>query len=105
MECIRLLHPNKYNRKQREFTRPAFRNVDGGLSVVSWDRIQDTGNSVADHIRRYYQCFPNVAGEPPIFWKFDTDILPPGHAVQQVTSDSGDICHHDVKGLDDLTTV
>jgi hypothetical protein len=58
---------------------------------------------VADHVRKYYQCYPRIVGEPPIFWKFDTDILPAGHVVQQATSDSGDKCHHDVRGLDDAT--
>jgi len=102
MECIRLLHANKYNKKQHKFTRPAFRNIAGGLSVIEWDCIRQSGKSVADHVRQYYQCYPGIVGEPPIFWKFDTSVtLPAGHVVQQVTSDSGDICHHDVKGLDD----
>ena len=35
--------------------------------------------------------------------EIETNTLPTGHVVKQVTSDSGDECHHDITGLDDAT--
>ena len=105
MECIRILHPHKYNERERKFTRPAFRNSpeDGTLSLVDYNCIQGHGRSVADHIRVHYAKYPGVAWNPPIFWKFDTATeFPPGHTIEPDDT-GGDDCHQLIKGLDDET--
>jgi len=41
-----------------------------------------------------------VVGEPPLFWRFNTAVLPDPHLIEQDGSD-GDDCHHLIKGIDD----
>src|SRR6266446_4826937 len=103
MECIRLLHPRRYNERERRFTSFAFRNSDsdGTLSIIDWACIQATGRSVGEHIRHHYGKYQNVVWEPPIFWKFDTAAILP---VGQIKPDNsgGDDCHRVVEGVADL---
>jgi|GraSoi_2013_60cm_1033757.scaffolds.fasta_scaffold86803_1 hypothetical protein len=104
MECIRLLHPRRYNERERRFTSFAFRNSDsdGTLSIIDWACIQATGRSVGEHIRHHYGKYQNVVWEPPIFWKFDTAAILP---VGQIKPDNsgGDDCHRVVEGVADQT--
>jgi hypothetical protein len=78
----------------------AFRNSsnDGGISVISSPCVIELTGNVCDHIRRYY---PTVGGHPIIFWEFEENILPEGYSLEKETSDSGDVCHHNIKGVSD----
>jgi hypothetical protein len=102
MECVRILNPSKYNPEQGQFTRFAFKNTGGGLSVVAWDCVQATGDSICSHLRKHYKRFPGVLREPPVYWRFDTAIAfsKAPHTLEQDASD-GDDCHYLVKGIDD----
>jgi hypothetical protein len=102
MECVRILNPNKYNPEQGQFTRFAFRNTGGGLSVIAWDCIRDTGDAVCAHLRKHYRRFPGVVGETPVYWRFDTAAAFSGapHTIEPDNS-GGDDCHRLVKGIDD----
>ena len=53
---------------------------------------------MCEHIRVYYK---NVAKEPPIFWEFDSDIIPQEANIKQKKSRSGDKCHHNIINLSD----
>ena len=101
MRVIRLLHPNKYNKKQGKFTRAAFRNSkdDGCLSVVGAECIDAGGRSICAHIREFYQ-YPGVVGEPPVFWEFESDLLPAPHRLEPISIKEGD-CHLNVAGVSD----
>jgi hypothetical protein len=56
-------------------------------------RARLSGASICEHIRKYY---PNVGGEPPVFWIFDEAILPHGARLVQKRSDTGDDCHFNI---------
>lgn len=45
---------------------------------------------------RYY--YPEVTGDPPLYWVLDTAPLP-AHELRQSTTERGDTCHHDILGL------
>jgi len=103
MEYLRILNPDKYNVEQGQFTRFAFKNTGGGLSVVAWDCIQATGVTVCAHLRKHFKRYRNVMGDPPVFWRFDiaTTFSAAPHTVESDET-NGD-CHHLVKGIDDET--
>jgi hypothetical protein len=56
------------------------------------------GRTICEHIWRFYS---HVADDPPIFWRFISDILPEGCSLVQENSDRGDECHHNIIGLSD----
>lgn len=100
MECIHLIHPSKYNGNEDRWFRTAFRNNAGSLSIIGCECMAVGGTTACEHIRKYdYKQFTAVVGEPPIFWKFDTDILPAGGRLRQ--QGRRDPCHYIVEGLDD----
>lgn len=100
MEAIRLLHRRHYDYRRRRFTSVAFKNTgeDPGISIIDYECILNTSNSICSHIREYYQ---RTAGEPPIYWRFNTEILPAEIELEQEDSLSGDKCHYNIKGLHD----
>ncbi len=98
MEYIRLLHPRDFDRRRNRFTSLALRNLQGSLSVIDPDCVEGTGAGLCDHIRRYY---PGITGEPPIFWRFDSSVLPVSHRVETQPSTSGDDCHRNIHGVTD----
>jgi len=55
----------------------------------------DTSHSICAHIRRFY---PGITYEPPIFWEFDSSILP-GASLEREPSTTGDLCHHNIRGF------
>lgn len=67
---------------------------DGKLSIISKDCVISSGKSICEHIRTYYQSF-----DPPMYWEFDEKILPTDCSIEQKTSRSGDVCHHNVLNL------
>jgi hypothetical protein len=92
MEYVRLLHPKHFDCQRGEFKSLAFKVYDDGASVIQLGCV--LGNaSICEHIRKYY---PNVGGEPPIFWIFDEGLLPEGSRLVQKQSDSGDCCHFNI---------
>src|ERR1017187_3724608 len=99
MECVHIIHRDKYNKKEERFYRTAFKNNLGSLSIIGTDCVRASHLEICAHIRGHYKQFPKVLSEPPIFWKFDTDKLPPGGSLRQ--SGHRDPCHYVVEGLED----
>ena len=97
MEYIRLLHPRNFDPYTNKFTSVAFRDGNGGASVIRRDCVDATGASLCQHVGRFY---PNVGGEPPVFWIFEETRLPPDHRITPKRSRSGDDCHHDITAND-----
>lgn len=91
MEYVRLLHPKHFDCQRGEFKSLAFKVYDDGASVIHLGCV--TGVTICQHIRKYY---PNVGGEPPVFWIFDKAILPKECRLVQKQSDSGDDCHYNI---------
>ena len=98
MECVHIIHRDKYNGTADQWFRTAFRNNRGSLSILSTDCIADHGRSICGHIREFYGQWRRIVSEPPIFWRFDTAILPQGGRLAQ---EGDDICHQVVEGLSD----
>ena len=44
----------------------------------------------------YEQRIPE---DPPIYWQFEEEILPAKCRIEQVTTASGDECHHNIYDL------
>ena len=96
MEIIRLLHILHYDVRKKRFTSPAFRNSSNGISIIDEQCIRDLGSATCEHIINYYS---SIASEPPIFWRFSTDILPTPHSIVSEVSTTGDVCHYNIQGL------
>jgi hypothetical protein len=91
MEYVRLLHPKHFDCQRGEFKSLAFKVYDDGASVIQLACV--AGASICQHIRKYY---PDVGGDPPVFWIFDEAILPKDCRLAQKRSDSGDDCHFNI---------
>jgi hypothetical protein len=100
MDAIRLLHRRHYDYRRRRFTSVAFKNSgeNPGISIIDCDCILNNSNSICSHIRKFYQ---RTAGEPPIYWRFNTELLPNKIELEQENSASGDECHYNIRGLSD----
>lgn len=100
MDAIRLLHRRHYDYRRKRFTSVAFKNTgeNPGISIIDCGCILNSNGSICSHIREYYQ---KTAGEPPIYWRFNTEILPPDIELVQEDSPSGDRCHYNIRGLTD----
>ena len=100
MEVIRILNALRYDRRKQRFTSLAFKPFGKplGVSVIDTACIQDIGNTPCSHIRQYYG---KIASEPPIFWKFNTAILPDQCVIEQEDSLTGDVCHYNIHGLNE----
>ena len=100
MELIRLLNAKHYDPQRGKFTSLAFKNsTGGGVSVVCAECVSKADVPICDHIAAYYP--ERVTGKPPIFWKFAVGILPEGWAIEQQTSESGDVCHYNIVNVSD----
>lgn len=99
MECIHLVHPRKYNVKEKKWTRAAFRNNKGSLSIIGCNCVEDSGLSLCEHIRKFYGAFTGIASDPPVFWQFDTEHLPHGGNISP--DGAPERCHFIVNGLND----
>src|SRR5271165_6183224 len=101
MELVLFVHFRHWDRNRGRFRSEAFHNSsDGsGISVVEHDWIlRGPFGCVCNHAHGFY---PTVSSEPPIFWRFDESILPSGYCLKQERSDSGDDCHHNIRGVSD----
>ena len=98
MEVLRILNALRYDRRKQRFNSLAFKpfGKPPGISVIDTACIQDMGNTPCSHIRQYYD---RIAGAPPIFWKFHTDLLPDQCVIEQEDSLTGDVCHYNIHGL------
>jgi hypothetical protein len=62
--------------------------------------IDGSGATICEHVRKYFSGYPGIVGEPPIFWKFKSDIFPQGHHLVASAGKPGD-CHYNVEGVPD----
>jgi hypothetical protein len=97
MRYIHLVHLKHYDRHTGRFNSLAFKgSSDGsGASIILEQCGVDDSGSICAHIQRYYA---GVGGEPPVFWRFDDSALDADCRIEQVDSERGDRCHHEVKG-------
>jgi hypothetical protein len=93
MEYVRLLHPRHFDRQHGEFKSLAFKVYDDGASVVQLACVVAAGSNICPHVRKFY---PDVGGDPPVFWIFDEAILPKDCRLVQKRSDTGDDCHFNI---------
>jgi hypothetical protein len=98
MELVLLLHIANYAERDNRFHSQSFESAsDGsGVSVIDRGCIDKTNRSVCEHARLYYSA---VSSDPPVFWQFDSAILPAGVQLVEEVSESGDDCHINIKGL------
>jgi len=52
--------------------------------------------TICSHIRTFYAT---VTGEPIVYWPFDSSILGTKAILEKRESNTGDICHYDIKNL------
>ena len=100
MDAIRVLHKSHYDPHRNRFISLAFKNTgaDPGISIVSAECILWSQRPICGHIRQYYG---SLTSDPPIFWRFSTDVLPDHHLLEQEESSTGDVCHYNIKGITD----
>ena len=98
MELVLLLHISQYDEQLSRFRSTCFENSGDGTGVSTFvqECAEAASGSVCRHARAFYG---RVAGEPPIFWRFDSAILPDGHSLDTQPSDTGDDCHRNIEGL------
>ena len=102
MEYVRYIHRKHFDPhpSQNRFKSLAFRDTDGsGVSVVQCVCVDGSGRTVCAHAKHFYS--PTITDDPPVFWQFDDAILPQGSVLEQKTSKSGDVCHHNIKNAKD----
>ena len=99
MQFVRVIHPRHFDKNLKRFQSLAFKpSTSGGISVFCHKCAIETSGEICKHIEKYYA---EISGTPSIFWLFDTCILPVNHSIDQSPSNTGDDCHHDIKGLTD----
>ena len=57
---------------------------------------ENYGTAICRHIRAFYSV---AAGEPIVYWPFDSSILGAGAILVKRQGDTGDICHYDIEKL------
>ena len=99
MEVVRLIRISEWIEKEQRFGSPGFSvsNSDGGISVIKCSCVAERNAPICKHIRDFYQ--KSTTGDPPVYWKFDTDIIPESIELKQKTTDSGDVCHFNITGI------
>ena len=107
MELVRWLHRDRFDPRKNRFTRVAFRNSgnDGGISVSECACIHRLssarGNEICEHARtRYLDRGSRTVSDPPIYWRFDTSILPRSSVVT-LDPTNDDPCHSNITGISD----
>ena len=96
-QLVRIIHQRHFDRNLGRFQSLAFKpSSNGGISVFCARCAVETTGSACQHIQRFY---PEVSGEPPIFWTFNTSILPDEHIIEETLSDTNDSCHRDIKNI------
>jgi hypothetical protein len=96
MQAIRIFHIRHYDRHRKRFRSQAFTRFGNGISIIDEECILASGRTVCEHIKFYY---PTTASEPPIFWRFSTDLLPAPYRIVPEISTAGDKCHYDIQEL------
>lgn len=98
MQLVRIIHQRHFDPHLGRFQSLAFRpsSQNAGISTFTADCAMDVSGAICAHIAGYY---PNVSGDPPIFWQFDSGILPAHHLLDATPSDTGDVCHRDILKL------
>src|ERR1700733_12344486 len=98
MEGVHLIHPDDYNPDDDRFFTTAFENNQGSLSFDSTKCIAEQPTTICDHIAKYFPQprFRKVVGEPPVFWRFQTDQLPPSAKIKP--SRGRNPCHYIAEG-------
>jgi hypothetical protein len=79
-----------------KFANVAFKNLDGGISVIDDECVTESGTELCTHLIEFY----SVLDAPPhIMWRFDSSIL--GSQVTLIPEESvtGDKCHFNIVGL------
>jgi hypothetical protein len=66
------------------------------MSVVQLECVTQRSSVICRHAREFYK---NETGEPPIFWIFDSEILPPEKKFAQRSYENNDPCHYDVDNV------
>lgn len=101
MAYIRLLNFSlHYSKELGRFKSPAFENTGKppGISVIDLDCANHSSGNACQHCARYYAA---VAGLPIIFWTIPDQIVEDGCHLEQETTESGDVCHYNIRGLSD----
>lgn len=100
MEYVRLFHPNHFDSRLGRFKSSAFKNSSngGGASIFELDCGIKISGDVCSHIKRFY---PNVGGDPAVYWVFEADELPQGSSLEAAPSNTGDLCHRNIKNVSD----
>ena len=99
MAYIRLLNFSlHYSKELRRFKSPAFANTGNppGISVIDLDCANHTSSGICPHCSKFYAA---VAGTPVIFWEVPNELLENGCRLEQETTESGDVCHYNIRGL------
>lgn len=100
MKFVRILNLRHYDPRKKRFVSLAFKNsTGGGISVIQRECVTAQNHTVCQHIERFYP--PPTSSQPPIYWEFDEAELPMGFVAEQQTTDSGDVCHHNLLGISD----
>ena len=96
MGFIRLVHSKHFDKTRGRFHNTAFKkdSRNGGISVIQRECIDDSGRTICEHIRQFYES--SVGGDRPIFWEFTEEILPAGYRIEQTHQQRDDKCHHDI---------
>ena len=91
---IKLLHPRNWDTQKGRFQSLVFRpSDDGGISVFCEVCATNTSGCVCVHAKKFYQ---SVTNDPPIYWMFDSGILPKNCLIVETPSTTGDLCHRDI---------
>jgi hypothetical protein len=65
--------------------------------VVHAQCVENGGLSICDHIRKFYKS--NVAGDPALFWIFESSDLPQSAVLDPNAFRNEDPCHDNVQNL------
>ena len=101
MALIRLIHRKHFDPTRERFLSLAFKtSSDGsGASVIDTTCVGGKRQPlICCHIREFY---PDIAGDPPIYWEFEEGTLPDGYSIVVTRSASGDDCHRDIQDVSD----
>ena len=97
MRLIRILHARGFNWDKRRFQSSYFKRIGNGISVIDRDCVFENYNtSICEHIRTFYSI---VAGDPIVYWPFESSILGEKARLVSRISTAGDICHYDIENI------
>ena len=97
--CVLVNLQRHYDPDERRFNDLAFKASSGdnpGASIINMECGIEATGSICAHISKHY---PGVGGDPAVFWEFDSGLIPSQCRIEQVDSDTGDKCHHEIKGV------